>query len=84
MELSYHSLHDTRHIRENITPIGDGNFKLLYFYLAESIGLIRENITPIGDGNSIVCHKYASKVFSVTISENITPIGDGNDTNINH
>ena len=39
-------------IRENITPIGDGNDK----YLLNALychNLIRENITPIGDGNTL-------------------------------
>ena len=38
-------------IRENITPIGDGNFepnRMTFRDLDE----IRENITPIGDGNT--------------------------------
>ena len=60
-------------IRENITPIGDGNDKLLQATLIER-PLIRENITPIGDGNSIPCILQ----IVLSIRENITPIGDGN------
>ena len=37
-------------IRENITPRGDGNFKLSA--RVRSIFFIRENITPRGDGNN--------------------------------
>ena len=39
-------------IRENITPIGDGNkIKYLNMFIELNLILIRENITPIGDGN---------------------------------
>ena len=39
-------------IRENITPIGDGNnLEVLNTYKLLLYVFIRENITPIGDGN---------------------------------
>jgi hypothetical protein len=38
-------------IRENITPIGDGNLALSVFPDAKTLFNIRENITLIGDGN---------------------------------
>ena len=41
-------------IRENITPIGDGNHCLGFHRVPQNIYLIRENITPIGDGNLLV------------------------------
>ena len=40
-------------IRENITPIGDGNPRLFNFQCPFNYNIIRENITPIGDGNII-------------------------------
>ena len=40
----------TKLIRENITPRGDGNFRL-EADKALTKGEIRENITPRGDGN---------------------------------
>ena len=41
---------NTKLIRENITPIGDGNLILVPNSFI-SKNNIRENITPIGDGN---------------------------------
>ena len=39
-------------IRENITPIGDGNVHIILIIIQIIITQsIRENITPIGDGN---------------------------------
>ena len=38
-------------IRENITPIGDGNSLEQGYFPRETGIYIRENITPIGDGN---------------------------------
>ena len=38
-------------IRENITPIGDGNKNWKINQCFKRIFKIRENITPIGDGN---------------------------------
>ena len=38
-------------IRENITPIGDGNY--FYIFQLSCYSYIRENITPIGDGNPL-------------------------------
>ena len=64
-------------IRENITPIGDGNNICINIYKLNK-GSIRENITPIGDGNfKIPCFSQKRRVFLI-IRENITPIGDGN------
>ena len=40
-------------IRENITPIGDGNF-FVTLAIKTLLILIRENITPIGDGNNSI------------------------------
>ena len=74
METSYNE--EDYNIRENITPIGDGNFYRSSTIYSFSI-MIRENITPIGDGNPI----YTSAITSANkllIRENITPIGDGN------
>ena len=38
-------------IRENITPIGDGNLPAPCTSSVAVTPIIRENITPIGDGN---------------------------------
>ena len=63
-----------RKIRENITPIGDGNL-IKFLSITVLSCLIRENITPIGDGN----HKLQIlAILFYLIRENITPIGDGN------
>ena len=42
----------TNHIRENITPRGDGNFKVSPNNIKSNF-FIRENITPRGDGNYV-------------------------------
>ena len=49
-----------RKIRENITPIGDGNTRPSKDSNAYSFSNIRENITPIGDGNKIYVTSIAS------------------------
>ena len=62
-------------IRENITPIGDGN--IINKESDKTVALtIRENITPIGDGNLYYHIHYYIIIWK--IRENITPIGDGN------
>ena len=43
---------DNFHIREQITPKGDGNLLIMLAILIASL-LIREQITPKGDGNSL-------------------------------
>ena len=50
-------------IRENITPIGDGNSinDILTSILCQQI---RENITPIGDGNFLTARSFNSFTFN--------------------
>ena len=78
--LSYQNIDSLRllcKIRENITPIGDGNSSSQYFIFPKNVALDKREYNSDRRRKFYILVQFFQS-YTNEIRENITPIGDGN------